>query len=64
MIAFVAKLMFTLASTFTRMSLIAFYYLLVRDSGLMWFKYVLHVSQALNVAVGITFIFLVIFLCV
>jgi len=33
-IAFVAKLMFSLAATFTRMSLICFYYRLVKDSGL------------------------------
>lgn len=63
-IAFVAKLMFTFASTFTRMSLIAFYYLLVKDSGIMWYKYILHISQVLNLAVGITFVFMAVFLCV
>lgn len=43
-IAFVAKLNFTLASTFTRLSLICFYYRLIKDSGVKWFKWVLHAS--------------------
>ncbi|KAI7476150.1 hypothetical protein KC357_g4763 [Hortaea werneckii] len=50
-IAFVAKLAFVFAATFTRLSLIAFYYRLVKDSGLRWFKGVLHASLAWTVAV-------------
>ena len=63
-IAFSAKLMFTFAATFTRMSLICFYYMLVKDSGIVWYKWILHLSQALNAATGITFCTLGVFLCV
>ncbi|KAK5704703.1 hypothetical protein LTR17_021659 [Elasticomyces elasticus] len=63
-IAFVAKLMFTLAATFTRLSLICFYYRLVKDSGLRRFKWVLHGSVAWTVAVCITFVCETIWLCV
>ncbi|KAK1815506.1 hypothetical protein LTR12_010057 [Friedmanniomyces endolithicus] len=63
-IAFVAKLMFTLAATFTRLSLICFYYRLVKDSGLRWFNWVLHASLAWTVAVCISFVCEVIWLCV
>ena len=63
-IAFVAKLMFTLAATFTRLSLICFYYRLVKDSGITWFNSVLHASVAWTIAVGISFAFETIFLCV
>ncbi|RMY96372.1 hypothetical protein D0861_00224 [Hortaea werneckii] len=52
-IAFVAKLAFVFAATFTRLSLIAFYYRLVKDSGLKWFKGVLHASLAWTVAVPV-----------
>jgi len=63
-IAFVAKLMFTFAATFTRLSLICFYYRLVKDSGLTWFNWVLHISVAWTVAVGISFVCETIWLCV
>ncbi|KAK3674979.1 hypothetical protein LTR78_005323 [Recurvomyces mirabilis] len=55
-IAFAAKLMFTLAATFTRLSLICFYYRLVKDSGMKWFKYVLHAALLWTLAVGIGFV--------
>lgn len=62
-IAFVAKLMFTLAATFTRLSLICFYYRLVQDSGARWFKWVLHYSVAWTIAVCIDFVAETIWLC-
>jgi hypothetical protein len=62
-IAMVAKLVFTLAATFTRISLCCFYYRLVKDSGIMWFRWVVHATVAFTAAVGIAFVFLSIFLC-
>ncbi|KAK4894142.1 hypothetical protein LTR27_007508 [Elasticomyces elasticus] len=62
-IAFVAKLVFTLAATFTRLSLCAFYYRLVKDSGIVWFRWVVHATVAFTVAIGVAFVFLTIFLC-
>ncbi|TKA67673.1 hypothetical protein B0A55_08648 [Friedmanniomyces simplex] len=62
-IAFIAKLVFTLAATFTRLSLCAFYYRLVKDSGIVWFKWVVHGTVAFTIATGIAFVFLTIFLC-
>jgi len=63
-VAFVAKLLFVEAATFTRISLICFYYRLVRDSGIEWFRWVLHASMIIVVAMGIAFTCLGIWLCV
>lgn len=62
-IAFVAKIMFTLAATFTRLSLICFYFRLVKDSRKKWFNRVLHASLLWTVAVCIAFVALVIWQC-
>ena len=62
-IAFVAKLTFTLAATFTRLSLICFYYRLIKDSGIQWFTWVLHASVVWTLSVCIVFICLTIWLC-
>ncbi len=62
-IAFIAKLTFVLAATFIRLSLILFYYRLVRDSGITWFNWVLHFSVLWTLAVGITFVCFTIWLC-
>ena len=62
-VAFVAKLLFTLAATFIRLSLISFYYRLVKDSGINWFRSVLHASAIWTMAVCVTFLILTIWLC-
>ncbi|KXS99627.1 hypothetical protein AC578_9934 [Pseudocercospora eumusae] len=62
--AFTAKLLFVGAATFTRISLICFYYRLVRDSGIAWFAHVLHASMAFVVGLGLAFTFVGVFLCV
>lgn len=62
-VAFAAKLLFVEAATFTRMSLIFFYYRLVRDTGIAWFSWVLHASMAFVVALGIAFTCIGIWLC-
>ncbi|KAI6843738.1 hypothetical protein KC340_g880 [Hortaea werneckii] len=62
-IALTAKVTFTLAATFTRLSLCMFYYRLVGDSGVNWFRWVVHANVAFTVAVCITFVFLSVFLC-
>lgn len=62
-IAFTAKIDFTLAATFTRLSLCCFYYRLVKDSGIRWFQWAVHFTAAFNVAICISFIFLTVFLC-
>ncbi|KAF2771064.1 hypothetical protein EJ03DRAFT_44847 [Teratosphaeria nubilosa] len=63
-IAFVAKLMFSLAATFTRLSLIIFYFRLIKDSSMPWFRWVLHASWLWTVAVCIIFVCETIWLCV
>ncbi|PNS18978.1 hypothetical protein CAC42_6073 [Sphaceloma murrayae] len=57
------KILFTLAATFTRISLILFFYRLVKDAQIKWYRWMLHASIIWTVAVGITFIFLSIFIC-
>lgn len=63
-IAMAAKLLFTLASFFTRQSLLCFYYRLVSDSGMQKFRIALHISNLFNLCVCISFIFLTIFQCI
>lgn len=62
-VAYCAKLLFVQAATFTRISLILFYYRLVRDSGIQWFTYVLHGSMFFVVGLGISFTCVGIWLC-
>jgi hypothetical protein len=62
-IAFVAKIMFTLASSFTRLSLIFLYYRLVRDTSFRWYAWTLHINLALNICILISFILMVVFTC-
>ncbi|GAB1738464.1 hypothetical protein NU219Hw_g3270t1 [Hortaea werneckii] len=62
-IALTAKVLFTLAATFTRLSLCMFYYRLVGDSGIVWFRWVVHTNVAFTISVCITFVFLSVFLC-
>ncbi|KAL0255118.1 hypothetical protein SLS55_009647 [Diplodia seriata] len=62
-VAFSAKLIFVYASTFTRQSLLCFYYRLVADSGIRWFGWALHLTVFLNVAAAITFTCLGIWQC-
>jgi hypothetical protein len=62
-IAFIAKIMFTLASSFTRLSLIFLYYRLIRDTRLRWYAWTLHANLAFNLCILISFILLVVFAC-
>lgn len=62
-IAFVAKLMFTFASCFTRMSLIFLYYRLVKDTQFRWYRITLHISLVFNIAILISFVCIATFLC-
>jgi hypothetical protein len=62
-IAFAAKIMFTFASCFTRMSLIFLYYRLVRDTQMKWYRITLHISMAFNIAILISFVLLATFIC-
>lgn len=62
-IAMVSKILFTFAATFTRLSLCCFYYRLVKDSGIVWFQWVVHANIVFTIAVCIAFVILSIFLC-
>lgn len=62
-IVMAAKVLFTCASTFTRMSLIAFYYRIVGDARRVWFRWVLHASMAYMVGIFVSFIVLSIWQC-
>jgi hypothetical protein len=59
----VAKIVFVGAATFTRLSLHCFYYRLVQDSGLPWFKWLIHANVIYTVGIFISFPFLAIFQC-
>jgi hypothetical protein len=54
-IAMAAKELYTIATCFIRLSLILFYYRLIVDTGLKYFKWVLHWSLAFNIAILIAF---------
>jgi hypothetical protein len=62
-IAMSAKIMFTAAATFTRLSLFCFYYRLVHETTKRTFVMAIHANVAFSVAIFITFFFLSIFQC-
>ncbi|KAF9699265.1 hypothetical protein EKO04_003181 [Ascochyta lentis] len=62
-IAMAAKVVFTAAATFTRLSLHCFYYRLVADTGKTWFKWLIHANVAYTLGILVSFTFLAIFLC-
>jgi hypothetical protein len=62
-IALSTKLLFTFAGSFTRASLICFYFRLIKDTGSSVFKYTLWAAFAYNIAIGIIFVILAVFLC-
>ncbi|KAK4979514.1 hypothetical protein LTR28_004249 [Elasticomyces elasticus] len=62
-IAFAAKIMFTMAATFTRLSLLSFYFRLVKDSGVRWFVWVLRLSIVWVLGVCVAFVALTIWQC-
>lgn len=52
-----AKIVFTAAATFTRLSLHCLYYRLVQDSGIMWFKWVIHINVVYTLCIFVSYIF-------
>ncbi|KAF2101222.1 hypothetical protein NA57DRAFT_33665, partial [Rhizodiscina lignyota] len=62
-IAFATKIIFSLAAMFTRISLLLFYYRLVKDSGLHRFRMVIHVFLGFSVAVGLALALLTVWQC-
>ncbi|KAF2476573.1 uncharacterized protein BDR25DRAFT_375541 [Lindgomyces ingoldianus] len=62
-IAMAAKVIFTAAATFTRLSLLCFYYRLVHDSSKKIFTWAVHANVAFQVAIFISFVCLSIFQC-
>ncbi len=48
--------MFTFSATFTRLSLTLFYYRLVKDSGLHWFRVIIHIFNAFSIVVAVALI--------
>ncbi|KAH5690820.1 hypothetical protein HBI23_013520 [Parastagonospora nodorum] len=63
-IAMIAKIVFTCAATFTRLSLHCFYYRLVTDTGKTWFRWLIHANVAYTLGIFISYPFIAIFLCV
>lgn len=59
-----AKLLFVAASTFTRLSILTFYYRLVTDAAETVFRWLTHANVALNISMFIAFTFLGVFICV
>jgi hypothetical protein len=62
-VAFYAKLSFLFAGFFTASSLLAFYYRLIQESGVRWFRIALHCSVAFNIFAWLPFVFTEIFVC-
>jgi hypothetical protein len=62
-IAMAAKLLFSFATFFTRLSLLSFYYRLIHDTTLKTYRVVLHAAGIFNAIVFVAFIFLTIFQC-
>lgn len=58
-----AKVIFTSACTFTRLSLLCFYYRLVSDTEKRWFLWAIHANVAFSVGIFISFVCLSIFQC-
>lgn len=58
-----AKIIFTAVATFTRLSVLCFYYRLVQDSDKRVFRWAVHANVIYSVAIFI-FIFLSIFQCI
>lgn len=63
-VAFYAKLCFLFAGFFTAQSLLAFYYRLIQESGVRWFRIALHCSVVFNLLAWLPFVFTEIFVCV
>ncbi len=53
----VAKLVFTCAATFTRLSLHCFYYRLIADTGKSWFKWCIHLNVIYTVGILVSFMY-------
>ncbi|KAF1933936.1 uncharacterized protein M421DRAFT_414984 [Didymella exigua CBS 183.55] len=62
-VAMAAKVVFTGAATFTRLSLHCFYYRLVADTGRSWFRWCVHLNVAYTMGIFLSFPFIAIFLC-
>jgi hypothetical protein len=58
-----AKIVFTTAATFTRLSLHCFYYRLVADTGKTWFRWLIHLNVAYTLGIFISFPFIAVFMC-
>ncbi|KZM19709.1 uncharacterized protein EKO05_0004087 [Ascochyta rabiei] len=62
-IGMAAKVVFTAAATFTRLSLHCFYYRLVANTGTTWFKWLIHFNVAYTLGILVSYTFIAIFLC-
>ncbi|EMD65931.1 hypothetical protein COCSADRAFT_86419 [Bipolaris sorokiniana ND90Pr] len=63
-IAMTAKVVFTAAASFTRLSLHCFYYRLVSDSGKSWFRWLVHFNVFYTISCFVSFTCIAIFFCV
>ncbi|CAI6336000.1 unnamed protein product [Periconia digitata] len=63
-IAMVAKCLFVSAATFTRLSILTFYYRLVTESAIKVFRWLVHISVAFNIAMLVSFILVGVFQCI
>lgn len=63
MIVFISKLLFQVAITFLRLSLLSFYYRLVHDSGKHRFRIALHCSVVFVITLFIVGACISIFVC-
>ncbi|KAF1958866.1 hypothetical protein CC80DRAFT_21465 [Byssothecium circinans] len=59
----VAKILFTAAATFTRLSLLCFYLRIVKDIQKKYFRWAVYANIGFSVAIFIAFIYLSIFQC-
>ena len=61
--ALAAKYLFCVAATFVRLSILCFYYRLVRDTGETRFRIVVHFGMVLNLSIFTSFMMTSFFIC-
>ncbi|KAF2429363.1 hypothetical protein EJ08DRAFT_573853, partial [Tothia fuscella] len=62
-LAWATKVIFSASACFTRLALLFFYYRLVQDSGMKWFRNMIHFTVFVSISTMLVLIFITIFQC-
>ena len=63
-LAYWTKILFNLASNATMLSILTFYYRLIGDTSVTWFRSAIHAAMVFNLAVWFVFFIALILTCV